>query len=59
MLSPPARYITADTIIISNNMNKKAINAMAIRSPQVGFAGVTDDSLEEIRALKLTLEHVP
>ena len=35
---------------------------MAIRSPQVelkGFAGGIEDSLEDIRALKLASEHVP
>lgn len=61
MSSTPARYSTANTIIISNNMNKKTIDAMAIRSTQVeleGFAG-GDDSFEETRALKSTSEHVP
>ena len=53
--SAPTKYIAANTIITSNSMNKKAINAMAIRSPQVElkrFAGGTDGSFEEIKALK-------
>lgn len=60
--SAPPKYIAANTIIISNSMNKKAINAMAIRSPQVelkGFTGGTDGSFEEIKALKLASKYVP
>ena len=60
--SAPTKNITANTIIISTNMNKKVINAMAIRSPQVEIEDVTggaDDSVEEIGALKLASEHVP
>jgi len=60
--NPLTKNITATTITISNNMNRKAINAMAIRSHQVGdemFAGsTTGNSFEETRALKLDSEHV-
>ena len=62
ILSAPTKNITANTIIRSNNMNKKVINVMVIQPPQVKVEDVTggaDNSAEEIVALKLASEHVP
>jgi hypothetical protein len=56
------KNIMASTRRISSNMNRKAINAMAIRSRQEeneGFAGGTNKSLDGTRVLKSGSEDVP
>jgi hypothetical protein len=55
MSSAPIKNTTAITIIMSNNKNKNAINAIAIRSHHVDdeyFTGAADNSFEGARALR-------